>query len=100
MTLRISQGIHTGRSDTFAVGSTHVECLTTGPAWTRLVAMEQAAAADEILASESTAAALPDGATTSAHARGVLVETMPGVAERLLRCRRPGASVAWATRVP
>lgn len=98
VTLQISQGIHTGRFDFYAVGSTHVECLTAGPAWTRLVAMEQAAAADEILASESTAAALPDGATTSVHARGLLVEAMPGVAERMPRRPRPALATATLAR--
>ncbi len=59
VTLRMSQGVHTGEFHFFAVGTSHVELLPTGPGWSRLVAMEHAAEAGEILLSTETAALLP-----------------------------------------
>ncbi len=50
-TLRMSQGVHSGRFHFFAVGSAHLELLPVGPAWSRLVAMQHAADPDEILVS-------------------------------------------------
>jgi len=47
--LRMSVGMHSGRFDLFLVGSSHRELLATGPAWTRTVEMEHAAAAGEIV---------------------------------------------------
>jgi class 3 adenylate cyclase len=47
VTLRMSQGVHSGCFHFFAVGSSHVEFLPTGPAWSRAVAMERAAAAGD-----------------------------------------------------
>ena len=43
----------------FAVGTSHLEMLPTGPAWSRTVAMEHAANAGEILVSAETAALFP-----------------------------------------
>ena len=45
VTLRMSQGVHTGTFDFFAVGASHLEMLPVGPAWSRTVAMEHAAGA-------------------------------------------------------
>src|SRR5215471_731468 len=56
VTLQMSQGVHSGQFHFFAVGSSHRELLTTGPAWSRLVAMEHAASAGEIMMSPETAA--------------------------------------------
>ena len=61
VTLQMSQGVHTGSFHFFAVGTSHLEMLPTGPAWSRTVAMEHAADAGEILVSAETAALLPDG---------------------------------------
>src|SRR5262250_3413913 len=58
-TLRMSQGVHSGQFHFFAVGTSHLELLATGPAWTRLVEIQHSADADEILVSEETAKALP-----------------------------------------
>jgi len=58
ITLRMTQGLHTGTFHFFAVGDSHLELLATGPAWSRLVAMQHGAAADEIVASPETCAAL------------------------------------------
>ena len=41
----MSQGVHSGRFHFFAVGNAHLELLPVGPAWTRLVAIQHAAAA-------------------------------------------------------
>src|SRR5215472_1461093 len=38
VTLQMSQGVHSGHFHFFAVGTSHLELLTTGPAWSRLVA--------------------------------------------------------------
>ena len=59
VTLQMSQGVHTGLFHFFAVGTSHIEMLPTGPAWTRTVAMEHEANAGEILVSAETAALLP-----------------------------------------
>ena len=58
-TLRMSQGVHSGRFHFFAAGTSHLELLTIGPAWTTVVAMEKAAKSGEILVSAQTAALLP-----------------------------------------
>ena len=48
VTLGMSQGVHTGHFHFFAVGTSHVEFLPVGPAWSRLVAMEREAAGGEM----------------------------------------------------
>lgn len=60
VTLRMSQGLHSGRFHFFAVGDSHVELLPVGPAWTRLVTMEKNAGADCILMSDETAQRIPE----------------------------------------
>jgi len=57
--LRMSQAVHSGEFHFFAVGTSHIELLPTGPAWSRLIALQQAAQAGEILLSNETAALLP-----------------------------------------
>jgi class 3 adenylate cyclase/tetratricopeptide (TPR) repeat protein len=59
ITLRISQGVHTGRFEFFAVGTSHRELLPVGPGWSRLAAAEASAGADQIVLSAETAAAMP-----------------------------------------
>ncbi len=59
VTLKMSQGVHTGCFHFFAAGTSHLEMLPTGPAWSRTVAMEHTAQASEILVSTETAALLP-----------------------------------------
>ena len=58
VTLRMTQGVHSGRFHFFAVGSSHFEFLPVGPAWSRLVAMEHGADAGEIVVSPETAVLL------------------------------------------
>ena len=102
ITLRISQGIHTGRFDFFAVGTSHHELLTVGPEWTRLVSAEGCAGADQIVISPETAAHLPATCIGEAVASGKLLahepehrEKMPFVAppklatETISRCLSP-----------
>src|SRR5208283_3027728 len=45
VTLGMSQGVHSGRFHFFAAGTSHIEFLPVGPAWSRLVAMEREATA-------------------------------------------------------
>ncbi|MBK7743754.1 MAG: tetratricopeptide repeat protein [Betaproteobacteria bacterium] len=95
--LRMSQGVHSGLFHFFAVGTTHVELLPTGPGWSRLVAMEQAASAGEILLSTQTAALLPAACLGAALGPGVLLNEVPGeIAERPLvpRPNVPPATLA------
>jgi class 3 adenylate cyclase/tetratricopeptide (TPR) repeat protein len=102
ITLRMAQGVHTGEFHFFAVGSTHVELLTTGPAWTRLVEMQDAAAADEIVASAETFAALPPECAGADKAPGRLFAAdPPGAFEKMpLRPRPKMAPEALARCVP
>ena len=73
VTLRMSQGVHSGRFHFFAVGTSHLELLPVGPAWSRLVAMEHAADAGEIVVSPETAALLPSRCLGEAEGAGMLL---------------------------
>ena len=77
VTLRMSQGVHSGEFHFFAVGTSHVELLPAGPGWSRLVAMEHAAEAGEILLSTETAALLPARCLGDAKGPGVLLKREP-----------------------
>ncbi len=93
VTLRMSQGVHSGRFDFFAVGATHVEMLPVGPAWTRVVTMEHEATAGEILASPETTALLPARCAGRRKGPGVLLAREPsGPAEKLPLVPRPRIS--------
>ena len=74
----------------FAVGTSHIELLPTGPGWSRLVAMEQAADAGEILLSTETAALLPGRCTGDSKGPGMLLQRAPpGHTEKLPLRPRP-----------
>ncbi|HEY5309450.1 MAG TPA: adenylate/guanylate cyclase domain-containing protein, partial [Casimicrobiaceae bacterium] len=75
--LRMSQAVHSGEFHFFAVGTSHIELLPTGPAWSRLIALEQAAQAGEILVSDETAALLPARCAGKAREPGVLLQRPP-----------------------
>src|SRR4030095_16296245 len=77
VTLQMSQGVHTGTFNFFAVGTSHLEMLPTGPAWTRTVAMEHDAGAGEILISADTAAHLQKECRGEPKASGVLLQGEP-----------------------
>ena len=103
VTLQMSQGVHTGCFHFFAVGTSHLEMLPTGPAWSRTVAMEHAAEAGEILVSAETAALLPNDRLGDSKGSGVLLlneppgheQTIPYIprpnspSELTLRCLSP-----------
>ena len=103
VTLQMSQGVHSGKYHFFAVGRSHLEFLPAGPAWSRLVAMEHAAGAGDIVVSQETTALLPTNCIGDAKGPGfVLREKPPGEAraltitdpppvppERLVRCLSP-----------
>ncbi len=59
LSLRMSVGVHSGRFDTFLVGSSHREYLICGPAASTVVEMEAAAQTGQILVSPETARLLP-----------------------------------------
>ena len=75
--LRMSVGVHSGEIHMFLVGSSHRELIVAGPAVTRTVEMEGAAAAGEIRVSEVTARALPEGYMQEAPGGGWLLTKAP-----------------------
>ncbi|MEO6064952.1 MAG: adenylate/guanylate cyclase domain-containing protein, partial [Lysobacterales bacterium] len=70
VTLRMSQGVHSGQFHFFAVGTSHAEFLPVGPAWSRVVEMEHEAGAGEILVSSETARLLPSRSLGEAKSSG------------------------------
>ena len=90
VTLRMAQGVHTGSFHFFAVGTSHLEMLPTGPAWSRTVEMEHAAEAGEILVSPETAAFLPTDCLGDPKAPGILLlHEPPGHDEKRPYIPRP-----------
>jgi len=90
VTLRMTQGVHTGCFQFFAVGTSHFEFLPVGPGWTRLVAMEHGAEAGEIMVSPETAAHLPRRCLGVPRGPGLLlVREPPGQADKLPLVPRP-----------
>jgi class 3 adenylate cyclase/tetratricopeptide (TPR) repeat protein len=77
VTLRISQGVHTGRFEFFAVGTSHRELLPVGPGWSRLAATESSAEADQIVVSAETAASMPAEYLGDATATGRMLLREP-----------------------
>jgi class 3 adenylate cyclase/tetratricopeptide (TPR) repeat protein len=77
VTLRMSQGVHSGTFHFFAVGESHREFLTAGPAWSRVVEMEHTAEAGEILVSPETAALLAGRCLGATKGPGVLLAREP-----------------------
>ena len=77
VTLHMSQGVHSGHFHFFAVGTSHVEVLPVGPAWSRLAAMEREADAGEIVVSPETGALLPAGCLGSPKGPGLLLQQEP-----------------------
>ncbi len=77
VTLRMSQGVHSGCFHLALVGDLHREQLIVGPDATRVVRLEKAAAAGEILISAETAAALPPRCRGAAKGPGILLAGEP-----------------------
>ena len=61
--LSMSIGLHSGKADFFLVGKPHRELVLLGPAANKVVEVENAANAREIVVSPETVAQLPKGAT-------------------------------------
>ncbi len=89
VTLGMSQGVHSGHFHFFAIGTSHLEFLTVGPAWSRLVVMEREAGSGEIVISPETAALLESGCVGETRGPGLLLQREP-----------PGDSGAWALTEP
>jgi class 3 adenylate cyclase/tetratricopeptide (TPR) repeat protein len=88
--LRMSQGVHSGTFHFFAVGSAHRELLPVGPAWSRLVAIQQGAAPDDIVVSAESAAMLPAECTGDAGGAGLLlIDAPPGPWQKFTIRPRP-----------
>jgi class 3 adenylate cyclase/tetratricopeptide (TPR) repeat protein len=77
VTLQMSQGVHSGEFHFFAAGTSHLELLPTGPGWSRLVEIEHAAQAGEILVSGETAASLPTGCVHEARDSARILREFP-----------------------
>src|SRR5256714_1676750 len=87
--LEMSQGVHSGCFNFFAVGTSHVEFLPVGPAWSRLAAMEREAGAGEIVVSSETAALLSTRCVGDAKGAGLLLQREP-----------VGETTTWAVTDP
>jgi class 3 adenylate cyclase len=75
--LRMSQGVHSGQFNFFAVGLGHRELLPVGPAWSRLVAIQHVANPDEIAVTEETGAQLPAECLGEGKSAGRLLVAVP-----------------------
>lgn len=75
--LRVSVGVHSGTFELYLMGSTFRELVLAGPAATRLVEMEQAASAGQVVLSDATASLLDPGALAEPCGPGVLLGTPP-----------------------
>jgi class 3 adenylate cyclase len=87
--LRMSQAVHSGRFDFFAVGTSHVELLPVGPAWSRLVVIEREAESGQILVSPDTAALLAARCVGEAKGPGVVLRRAPEGHKKLPLVPRP-----------
>ena len=98
ITLRISQGVHTGAFDFFAVGTSHHELLTVGPEWTRLAAAEACAGADQIVVSAQTASQLPHDCVGEGVASGHLLVREPAHPEKVAAVAPPKLATETISR--
>ncbi|HSC22395.1 MAG TPA: adenylate/guanylate cyclase domain-containing protein, partial [Casimicrobiaceae bacterium] len=96
--LRMSQGVHTGRFDFFAVGTSHHELLTVGPGWTQLAAAEACAEADQVVVSKETASRLPPDCVGEDVASGKLLVREPAHEEKLSAVAPPKLSTETISR--
>ena len=77
VTLKMHAGLHSGLFQFFLVGGSHRELLVTGPAATRVVEMEAASEAGEILVSPETAAFLQPQTLGDEKGPGRLLQASP-----------------------
>jgi glycosyltransferase involved in cell wall biosynthesis/class 3 adenylate cyclase/tetratricopeptide (TPR) repeat protein len=93
VSLRMSQGVHSGEFHFFTVGTSHVELLPTGPAWSRVATMERQASANEILISAETAALIAEQCVGETTGEGRLLVKIPPGGRKLPLLPRPPATV-------
>jgi class 3 adenylate cyclase/tetratricopeptide (TPR) repeat protein len=79
VTLKMHAGLHTGRFQFFLVGESHRELLVTGPSASRVVEMEAASEAGEILLSPETAELLEPSTLGAPKGPGILLQAAPEV---------------------
>jgi class 3 adenylate cyclase/tetratricopeptide (TPR) repeat protein len=79
--LRMSVGVHSGDYPMFVVGGSHRELLIGGEATTKVVALEAAASAGQILLSPETALMLPRSCVGAHAGPGVLLARSPVACE-------------------
>lgn len=89
VTLKMSQAVHSGAFHFFAVGASHHELLTTGPAWSRLVEMEHDASGGDIVMSPETARLLPLACVGDPKGHGLLIAREPPGQTTLSLVARP-----------
>ena len=77
ISLRMSAGVHSGNFQMFLVGKSHRECLIAGADSSRVVEMEAAASAGQVLLSTQTAAMLPRRALGATADPGMLLARSP-----------------------
>ena len=94
VTLRISQGVHTGAFHLFVVGDSHRELVLAGPAVSTTVRMEKAAGAGDIVVSPAAAAALGEAVLGAPKGGGRLLGTPPCLPPVLPAAPVPEASLA------
>src|SRR3954453_10131669 len=82
--LKMHAGLHSGRFQFFLAGGSHRELLVTGPAATRVVEMEAASEAGEILVSPETAALLEPDALGDDKGPGKLLKAAPAGSGELM----------------
>ena len=75
--LRMSAGVHSGAFQMFLVGKSHREFMIAGAASSKVVQMEAAASAGQVLVSPPTAATLPRRALGAHAGPGVLLARSP-----------------------
>jgi class 3 adenylate cyclase/tetratricopeptide (TPR) repeat protein len=82
VTLRMSQGLHSGELHLFLVGGSHRELLVAGPGATAVTVVEKAARPGEIVVSAETAARLPPALVGQRRGPGRLLTGTPRGRER------------------
>ena len=87
--LRMSQAVHSGSFHFFAIGTSHVELLAVGPAWSRLVVLEQQAASGQILISPDTVKLLSSHCAGDTKGPGVVLRRAPRGHKKLPLVPRP-----------
>src|SRR5581483_11728450 len=77
--LRMSVGVHSGAYELFLVGGERREYVIAGPAASKVVAIEAAAGAGQILISDQTAERIPDSRRGERRGPGHLLARAPAV---------------------